>query len=121
MIKLIAFLVLVMVGLVGCSSTDHTISADDALELIDTADAVLLDVRTPSEYNDGHIEGATLLPLSDIESTIETAIPDKSTPIIVYCRSGNRSAEAIDILIELGYTDVYDLGGIIDWPYDIVA
>jgi rhodanese-related sulfurtransferase len=120
MIKIITLLVLVMIGLIGCSGTDYTISADDALELIDTADAVLLDVRTPSEYDEGHIEGAVLFPLSSIESSIETAIPDKSTEIIVYCRSGNRSADAVDILIDLGYTNVHDLGGIIDWPYGIV-
>lgn len=118
--RLTTLLGLVMIGLIGCSSTNYTISADDALELIDTDNAVLLDVRTPTEYDDGHIEDATLFPLSDITSSIETAIPDKSTEIIVYCRSGNRSAEAIDILLDLGYTNVHDLGGIIDWPYEIV-
>lgn len=119
--KLIALLILVMIGLIGCSGTDYTINADDALDLIENDGAVLLDVRTPSEYEDGHIEGAVLFPLSSIESSIESAIPDKSTEIIVYCRSGNRSADAVEILIDLGYTNVHDLGGIIDWPYDIVT
>lgn len=118
---LITLLVLLMIGLIGCSSKDYTISADDALELIENDNTILLDVRTIAEYEDGHIEGAVLFPLDNLKSSIESAVPDKSTNIIVYCRSGNRSADAIDILVNLGYTNVHDLGGIIDWPYDVVT
>ncbi len=119
--KLMVLFTMIMVGLIGCGGSDYSISADEALERINTADALLLDVRTPSEYSEGHIEGALLYPLNTIEDSIETAIPNKSTEIIVYCRSGNRSAEAVEILVTLGYTNVYDLGGIIDWPYNIVT
>lgn len=81
---------------------------------------VLLDVRTEEEYNEGHIEGATLLPLATIEAKATSVIPDLDATLFVYCRSGVRSAEAVKSLIALGYTRVYNLGGIIDWPYEIV-
>lgn len=82
-------------------------------------DIILLDVRTIEEYQEKHIPGSTLIPVEVISDQIENKIPDKSTTIFVYCRSGNRSKTATYTLLDLGYTDVYDLGGIISWPYEV--
>lgn len=81
---------------------------------------IILDVRTEGEYADGHIEGSTLLPLDQIQAGNLELLPDKDQVILVYCRSGNRSGQAANILINAGYTGIYDFGGINDWPYDIV-
>jgi rhodanese-related sulfurtransferase len=80
----------------------------------------LVDVREPSEFNAGYIEGAQLIPLGTIETDFEVAIPDKDAKIFVYCRSGNRSAQAAKKLVDLGYTNVFDIGGILDWQYGVV-
>jgi len=98
-----------------------TITGDEAKELMDSLDAyVLLDVRTEEEFNEGHIPGAILIPDSSIEENAETLLPDKDATIFVYCRSGRRSALAAETLSSMGYTSIYDFGGIIDWNYDIV-
>lgn len=81
---------------------------------------LLLDVRTPEEYAAGHIPDSQLLPYDQLKTRTDELPADKTTPIIVYCRSGNRSAVAAQTLAGLGYTEIYDLGGIQDWPYDIV-
>lgn len=87
------------------------------------SDVILLDVRTPQEWEqDGHIPGATLIPLAELEARAAEELP-KDAEIIVYCRSGNRSAQAADYLVGAGYTDVSDMGGIQDWVaagYDVV-
>ena len=96
------------------------ISAEDAKEIMDsTDDFVLIDVREDDEYASGHIAGALLIPYGEIEERAETELTDKEQTILVYCRSGRRSAIAVQTLAELGYTDVRDFGGIIDWRYDI--
>lgn len=82
---------------------------------------ILVDVRTESEYESGHIASAILIPLDSLSSLAESMLPKKDTKIIIYCRSGNRSAQAVSILDDLGYTQLYDLGGIIDWPYGVVS
>lgn len=85
-------------------------------QLASTPGAFLLDVRTPEEYAQGHIAGAVLLPLGGLDGTEEALPDDRATPIFVYCRSGNRSAQAAGILADRGYTDVRNLdGGILDW------
>ena len=82
---------------------------------------VLLDVRTADEFADGHIPGAHLLPYDKITaSSAEKIIPSKKAKIIVYCRSGRRSAIAVQSLQDIGYEFVADLGGITSWPYEIV-
>lgn len=93
-----------------------------AKELLATnQSAVLIDVRTKDEFAAGHIAGAILLPYDEIAgATAARAIPAKDTPVVVYCRSGRRSAIAAAALVQLGYAKVFDLGGIIDWPYQIV-
>lgn len=79
---------------------------------------ILLDVRTPEEYADKHIPDSILIPVDEITDKAPEQIPDKDTVLFVYCRSGNRSTTASRTLIDLGYTNVFNLGGIIDWPYE---
>lgn len=81
---------------------------------------ILLDVRRTEEYNDKHIVGASLLSLHNIERDIERLYPDKGATYILYCRSGIRSQDALKLMMHLGYKHVYDLGGIIDYPYDVI-
>jgi rhodanese-related sulfurtransferase len=81
---------------------------------------ILLDVRTQDEFNQGHISGAVLLPDTLIAEKAATALPDKNAEILVYCRSGHRSSGAAKALVAMGYVNVYDFGGIIDWPYATV-
>ena len=84
-------------------------------------DAIILDVRELSEYATGHIKGAKLLPLGDIETKAATELPDLNAEIFVYCRSGRRSKLAAEKLSALGYTQVTDFGGINSWPYEVVT
>lgn len=95
------------------------ISAEEAKELMVDGNMVL-DVRTQGEYDSGHIENAVLLPVDDILDGKLSSLPDKEQVILVYCRSGRRSKSASKELVEQGYINVYDFGGIIDWPYEIV-
>lgn len=81
---------------------------------------ILLDVRTKEEYDSGHIKDAVLIPVDVLEKEAVTSLKDKKAVIFVYCRSGNRSVTASNILVKLGYTNVYNLGGIKDWPYEVV-
>jgi rhodanese-related sulfurtransferase len=127
------WLLVIMVSLFlwGCQSVDSTeiiqnepelISPEEAKAMMDANDSIILvDVRTLSEYQSGHIEGALLLPLDTISTQAESVIPDKEAVYIIYCRSGNRSSQAVSLLYSMGYISLYDLGGIIDWPYDIVT
>jgi len=98
------------------------LSAEEAKARMDSGDElIVLDVREESEFAAGHIPGALLLPLGQIEAKAAEALPDKNGEILVYCRSGNRSRQAANLLISLGYTNIYDFGGINSWPYDIVT
>ncbi len=97
------------------------ITAQEAKAIIDgEEDVMILDVRTDSEYRAGHIEGSVLLPHTEIKEKAYQILPDKNAKILVYCRTGIRSAQGSNFLLEMGYTNVYDFGGIIDWPYDVV-
>lgn len=107
-------------GQTGTETAYKKISAQEAKEIIESEDVIILDVRTQEEYNEGHIENSVLLPVNDISSKAEEILTDKDAIILVYCRSGNRSATASKQLIKMGYTNVYDFGGIISWPYEIV-
>ncbi len=97
------------------------ISASDAQKLLEQdATAVILDVRTADEFASGHIPGAKLLPYDEIDANrAAMLIPAKDAPVVLYCRSGRRSAIAADSLRRLGYTTVYDLGGVGNWPYGL--
>ena len=108
-------------GQTGTETAYKKISAQEAKEIIESEDVVILDVRTKEEYNEGHIENAVLLPIDDISSKAEDLLRNKDAKILVYCRSGNRSATASKQLIKMGYTNVYDFGGISNWPYEIVT
>ena len=101
------------------NSSYHKISAEDAKKMMETQTVIIVDVRTLDEYNEGHIENAILITNEDIEGA-PRELPDKDATILVYCRSGKRSKEASDKLVELGYTHIYDFGGIIDWPYEVI-
>lgn len=81
---------------------------------------ILLDVRTKEEYDTGHIKGSMLIPVDNLKAEADNKLKDKNSPIFVYCRSGNRSVTAAKILTNLGYTNVYNLGGINNWPYEVV-
>ena len=100
----------------GCgNSSFESITATEAKVKLEDENAVLVDVRTPFEYEEGHIEGAININSETLEITVEEKLPDKEVPIIVYCRSGNRSKEAADKLVDLGYKQVYDLGAMSNW------
>ena len=90
-----------------------------AIRLLDAGKAVAVDVREPEEYAVGHIPGAKLLPLGEVLSRAAEVLPDKRAPWLVYCRTGRRSADAVQKLASLGYENLYDLGGILNWPYEI--
>ena len=98
----------------------QSIAPEEALQRLESEeDIILVDVRTPGEYAEERIPGSLLIPLQTLEEEAPQHLTDKEAPVFIYCRSGRRSLEAAEILLELGYTNVYDLGGIIDWPYDV--
>ena len=126
--KRIISLLLALIGLLsGCGGTKMNntyiqITQEKAKQMMDEQKVLILDVREQSEFDSGHIANAVLLPLGSI--TAETAaavIPAKDTVVLVYCRSGNRSKTASNALVELGYTNIYEFGGINTWPYGIVS
>ena len=97
---------IILFAISGCCSTESKISMGN--------NAVLLDVRTPEEHKSGYLEGAVLLPLAELESKIVNEVPDKNTPIYIYCRSGRRAETAVEKLKAMGYTDLHNLGGLKD-------
>ena len=103
--------------------TDYiTLTPKEAKEMMDLERGIfILDVRTKEEYETGHIPNAILLPYDTLERTAIENIPDKTSTILLYCRSGKRSAMAASTLSSMGYTNVYDFGGIIEWDYGIVV
>lgn len=126
--KRILPLFLLLLLLTGCGGTASNSSSEDdyqqisqeeAKEMMDTQDVIILDVREQDEYDSGHIPGAVLLPVGTIdEETAAEVIPEKDSTVLVYCRSGNRSKTASSALAELGYTNIYEFGGINTWPYE---
>ena len=112
-------------GLVGCGGNSansyQQITPQEAKNIMDTeSDYIIIDARTEEEFATGHIEGAILIPEYEIADRAEAELPDKDALILVYCRSGRRSKIASEELVKLGYTNVREFGGIIDWPYEIV-
>ncbi len=119
----------IVIMLAGCGNavevpevmSFQSITPEEAMQRLDNGEEIiLLDVRTQEEYAEGHIPGSHLIPLQTLEEEAPLQLAHKDVPLFVYCRSGNRSLEAAEILVVLGYTQVYDMGGIIDWPYDVV-
>ena len=121
--RMIPFL-LALFLLTGCggNATDsfyQQITQEEAKEMVDSQEVIILDVREQDEYDSGHIPDAVLLPVGTIdETTAAEAIPEKDSTVLVYCRSGNRSKTASSALAELGYTNIYEFGGINTWPYE---
>ena len=111
---------LLLTGCGGNSSDGYQqITQEEAKEMMDTQKVIILDVREQDEYDSGHIPGAVLLPVGTIdETTAAEVIPEKDSTVLVYCRSGNRSKTASSTLAELGYTGIYEFGGISTWPYE---
>ena len=111
-------------GCVGCSdggsATYEQIDGAKAKALMDSESGyIIIDARTQEEYDAGHIPGAILIPEYEIADRAEKELPDKDQLILVYCRSGRRSKIAAEELVKLGYTNVKEFGGIIDWEYEI--
>ena len=127
--KILAILILIITCtaiLYGCTSGGENkmensyeqITPAKAKEIMDNENGyVILDVRTQEEYDEAHIDGAILIPDYEIAAKAESILKDKNQLILVYCRSGRRSKNAADKLVSLGYTNVKEFGGIIDWPY----
>ena len=115
---------LALLLLAGCGGGEETasyrqISQEEAKEMMDTQEVIILDVREQDEYDSGHIPDAVLLPVGTIdEDTAAAVIPEKDSTVLVYCRSGNRSKTASSALVELGYAEIYEFGGIKTWPYE---
>ena len=102
-------------------NTFYTISAQEAKKRMDSGrPVVIVDVRTKSEYDEGHIPNAVLISNETIGAERPAALPDLNAEILVYCRSGARSRAASQKLANLGYTAIYNFGGITDWPYETV-
>ena len=96
------------------------ITQEEAKQRMDGQEVIVLDVREQEEYDSGHIPGAVLLPVGTIdEETAAGVIPEKDSEVLVYCRSGNRSKKASETLAGLGYTQIYEFGGITTWPYEV--
>ena len=96
------------------------ITAEEAKKLMDTEEGyILLDVRTQKEFDEKHIPGAILIPDYESRGRAGEVLTDKDQLILVYCRSGRRSRNAAASLVELGYTNIREFGGIIDWPYEV--
>ena len=119
----ILIILLLFTGCGGNSMNENSyqqITQEAAKEMMDTQEVVILDVREQDEFDAGHIPGAILLPVGTItEDTAAAVIDDLDTVVLVYCRSGNRSKTASQALADLGYTNVYEFGGINDWPYEV--
>lgn len=126
--KKLIFLLLAVMILAACGQNEKTeqeavymnITAEEAKVLMESETGYLiLDVREQDEYDAGHIPGAILIPYTQIEVEAPEKLTDKDQLILVYCRSGRRSKIAAEALVELGYTNIREFGGIIDWPYEV--
>ena len=125
--KKLVFLLLAVMLLTACGQDKENnqgavyvnITAEEAKQIMDTEEGyVILDVRTKEEYDQGHIPGAIVISHEEIAEKAEEVLTDKDQLILVYCRSGRRSKLAAEALVELGYTNIKEFGGIIDWPYE---
>ena len=126
--KKLVFLLLAVMMLTACGQNKENgqgavyvnITAEEAKQIMDTEEGyIILDVRTQEEYDEGHIPGAIVISHEEIAEKAEDVLTDKDQLILVYCRSGRRSKIAAEALVELGYTNIKEFGGIIDWPYEV--
>ena len=125
--KKLIFLLLAVMMLTACGQDTEkdqgavyvNITAEEAKEIMDNEEGyIILDVRTQEEYDEGHIPGAIVISHEEIAEKADEVLTDKEQLILVYCRSGRRSKIAAEALVELGYTNIKEFGGIIDWPYE---
>jgi rhodanese-related sulfurtransferase len=125
--KWIVLLLAVML-LTGCGQNKEkdreavymNITAEEAKKIMDSEEGyIILDVRTREEYDQGHIPGATQISHEEIGEKAESVLTDKDQLLLVYCRSGRRSKIAAEALVEMGYTNIKEFGGILDWPYEL--
>ena len=125
--KKLIFLLLAVMMLTACGQDKGNnqgavyvnITAEEAKQIMDTEEGyIILDARTQEEYDEGHIPGAIVISHEEIAEKAEGVLTDKNQLILVYCRSGRRSKLAAEALVELGYTNIKEFGGIIDWPYE---
>ena len=125
--KKLVFLLLAVMLLTACGQDIDNdqgavyvnITAEEAKRIMDSEECyIILDVRTQEEYDEGHIPGAIVISHEEIAEKAEEVLTDKDQLILVYCRSGRRSKIAAEALVELGYTNIKEFGGIIDWPYE---
>ena len=124
--KKLVFIILAMLFLTACGQNKEqeaaymNITAEQAKNIMDSQEGyVILDTRTQEEYEESHIPGAILIPHDQILEKAESVLIDKNQLILVYCRSGRRSKLASEDLVKLGYTNIKEFGGIIDWPYEV--
>ena len=126
--KKLIIILLLMLALSACGQAKENdqgavymnITAEEAKQIMDTEEGcIILDVREQEEYDAGHIPGAILIPYTQMGEKANDMLPDKDQLILVYCRSGRRSKIAAEALVELGYTNIKEFGGIIDWPYEV--
>ena len=126
--KKLIFLLLAVPLLTACGQDKENdqgavylnITAEEAKQIMDSEEGyIILDVRTQEEYDQGHIPGAIPIPDTEINAKAEEVLTDKEQLLLVYCRSGRRSKLAAEALVELGYTNIKEFGGIIDWPYEV--
>ena len=126
--KKLVFLFLAVMMLTACGQDKENdqgavyvnITAEEAKQIMDSQDGyIILDVRTQEEYDQGHIPDAIVISHEEIAEKAEEVLTDKEQLILVYCRSGRRSKIAAEALVELGYTNIKEFGGIIDWPYEV--
>ena len=124
--KKLVFLLLAVMLLTACGQDKENdqgavyvnITAEEAKQIMDSEEGyIILDVRTQEEYDQGHIPGAIVISHEKISEKAEEVLTDKDQLILVYCRSGRRSKIAAEALVELGYTNIKEFGGIIDWLY----
>lgn len=119
-LMLAMLLVLTGCGGTAAENTYQQITQEEAKNMMDTQEAIVLDVREQDEFDTGHIPGAVLLPVGTItKDTADAVIPELDSVVLVYCRSGNRSKKASQALVDLGYTGIYEFGGINTWPYEV--
>ena len=126
--KKLLFLLLAVMLLTACGQAKENdweaaymnITAEEAKAIMDSEEGyIILDARTQEEYDQGHIPGAIVISHEEIMEKAEEMLTDKDQLILVYCRSGRRSKIAAEALVELGYTNIKEFGGIIDWPYEV--
>lgn len=136
-ILLLLSVIIVMLALIGCSNNKEEnittgekqminnsyeqISQEEAKAIMDNeSNYIIVDAREQNEYDEGHIKDAIVIPYTEIEAKAKDMLPNKEQLILVYCRSGRRSKIAAQSLADMGYTNVKEFGGIIDWQYEIV-